>query len=241
MEMQSIITVIGGRDRHPSLAEIERVVAELRPGCILRHPTASAPGKMGTERLVGRYVKARGLAEVEPWPTRHAALDGLGSRPPTDLLLALDGGESTKSTIRAARKRGTPVIEIEPVAEPRIWNRHHGTPPALHDPAFEAGIVSSRRPSPIVYIGRGTPLGNPFELPHDETRAEAAPRILGQYRRWLGLQLRERGPAVVAALDEITAEHFVICSCWPNPCHGELVVRAWRWWNRDGRSTVAPT
>ena len=213
-----IITVIGGRDRHPSLAEIERVAAELRPGTVLRCSIAHAPGKQGTERIVSRYVKARGLAEVEPWPTRTAALAGDLARPPTELLLALDGGESSRATIRAARKRGTPVIAIEPVAEPRIWNRHHGTPPG-----------------PSFYIGRGTPLGNPFEPPHDETRAEAAPRILGQYRRWLGLKLRERDPAVVAALDEITAEHFVICSCWPNPCHGELVVRAWRWWNSGGR------
>jgi hypothetical protein len=210
-----IVTVIGGRARHPSLSEIERVVAELRPGCILRHPTASAPGKMGTERLVGRYVKARGRAEIEPWPTRRAALDGLGSRPPSDLLLALDGGESTKSTIRAARKRGVPVIEIEPVAEPRIWNRHHGTPPG-----------------PSVYIGRGTPLGNPFELPHDESRAEAAPRILGQYRRWLwpkiAIDSPERDPAVVQALRALTPETFVVCSCWPDLCHGEPVVRASR-------------
>jgi hypothetical protein len=214
-----IAVVIGGRDRHPTLAEFERVAAELGPEAVtvLRHSTAYAPGKQGTERTVARYVTARGLADVEPWPSRTAAMLGDLVRPPAELVIALDGGADTQAVIRKAEGRGIPVIRIGPVAEPKIWNRHHGTPPG-----------------PSIYVGRNQ---------HDPGKASPLGNLAGdleQYRRWLGSRLRkaDRDQAVAAAIEEITAAHFVICSCWPNPCHGEVIVRAWRWWNSDARREV---
>jgi hypothetical protein len=101
------------------------------------------------------------------------------------------------------------------VAEPRLWNRHHGNPPG-----------------PALYVGRGSPLGNPFTLEPGDDRLTAAPRILGAYRRWLWARVdqgsTEFDPAVVSAIDSITAEHFLVCSCWPSLCHAEVIVRAWR-------------
>jgi hypothetical protein len=209
-----IAAVIGGRDRHPSLAEMERVVAELGPEAVrvLRHSTATAPGKQGTERLVARYVKARELAVIEPWPSRTAAILGDLAHPQADLVIALDGGKSTQAATILAEGRGIPIVRVEPVAETKLWNRHHGEPPG-----------------PWFYIGRGSPLGNPH-------------LDLGGYKRWLWARLnpksRDFDPAVLAAIDAFTPKHFAVCSCHPNPCHGGSVIAACRWRNSQARREV---
>jgi hypothetical protein len=41
-----------------------------------------------------------------------------------------------------------------------------------------------------------------------------------------------RDPRVAAELGAITAEHYLVCTCWPRHCHGEVVLEAWRWLNR---------
>ncbi len=94
---------------------------------------------------------------------------------------------------------------------PTVINRHH---------------YKSRAefPKPWVYIGRGTPLGNPFTLKsHGRTGA------LDQYRRWLWEKIKACDPQVIAALDAITEDHHLVCSCAPLPCHGDVVVRAWEY------------
>lgn len=213
-----IIAVIGGRDRDPSLAEIERVVVEVGAATTVRYSTATAPRKQGTERTIARFVKSRGLAVVEPWPTRMAALLGDLERPPADLLIALAGGEDTRRIVATAKERMVPIVEVEPVAEPRIWNRHHGDPPWM----YIGG--NDRDPS------SASPLANPFRSGRGIGPLDS---ILDKYRRWLWERINPASlkfdHAVVAAIDALTPEHFVVCSCWPNPCHGEAVIRAWRW------------
>lgn len=92
---------------------------------------------------------------------------------------------------------------------PVVINRHH--------------YRNRRFPQPWCYIGRGTPLGNPFTL------KEHGPQALELYRRWLWDKIRDKDPAVLRALRRITAEHHLVCSCKPRPCHGDVVVRAWQW------------
>lgn len=232
--------VTGGRDRHPSLAELEAVAAELGPKAItkLRHGDCR-----GTDKTVDGFVRARALAELEVWPAdwslgaqagplrNREMLGGAAGddvfpplRERADILLALEGGRGTRDCVRAAEDLGIPVLHIEPVAEPRPWNRHHGRPPG-----------------PSVYVGRGSPLGNPFKAqPREgETRAAASARILAHYGRWLRSRLSgsERDPQVITAIESLARETFVVCSCWPNHCHAEVIIRAWRWWQGiDARS-----
>lgn len=227
--------VTGGRDHWPTLAELEQLAVEMKARGVtdLRHGDCPT----GLDRIARGYVRARHLAEVEKhpgdWKTHGKAaghirngtmLDGTtpmvkaktaGQR--AEVLFAFAGGRGTANCRDQAIKRGIEVVDIAPVDEPKPWNRHHGKP---------AG--------PSVYVGRGSPLGNPYpvELHPGETRVEAAPRILGLYREWLWLRIRrgpEHDPAVVGALEQITPEHYLICSCWPAHCHAEMIIRAWRW------------
>ena len=78
------------------------------------------------------------------------------------------------------------------------------------------------------YIGRGSPLGNPFRIGRDGTRHE----VIRKYERWLCnvlaedknsnasrefqrlLQMALRGEDVV-----------LVCFCAPLPCHGYVIKR----------------
>jgi len=95
------------------------------------------------------------------------------------------------------------------VTVPTVVNRHHYKGKPL--------------PKPWMYIGRGTPLGNPF------TVREHGDAALELYRRWLWDKIRSNDEDVLCALRRITRSHTLVCSCKPRPCHGDIVVRAWEW------------
>ncbi len=78
-------------------------------------------------------------------------------------------------------------------------------------------------PDPWIYIGRGTPLGNPYVV------GEQFANPLELYRRWLWEKLKTRDKKVVAAMRAIVPGMHLVCSCKPRPCHGDVVVRAWVW------------
>lgn len=98
---------------------------------------------------------------------------------------------------------------------PRVVNRHH----------FPDGV-----PPPSMYIGRGTPLGNPY------TVKDHGPELaMSKYREWIWGKLSVKDPAVLGELAKITEEHKLICSCKPGPCHGDVVVAAWQWLRKQQR------
>jgi len=236
----TIAVITGGRERTPTLAELKRLLEVLtaRGVTVVREGEAR-----GTDKAVAAWLRARmPEVEVEPWRVTRADWDKYGGsaghrrnramldggydaglfgereRPPADVLFAFSGGRGTANCRTEAAKRGIPIEHIEPVDEPRIWNRHHG-----------------EAPKPWLYVGRGSPLGNPFEfeLREGETRAEAAPRELDRYKRWLWPLINPGGASfdqtVATELAYITADHHLVCSCWPRHCHAEVIVRAWRW------------
>lgn len=92
---------------------------------------------------------------------------------------------------------------------PTVINRHHFKGRAL--------------PEPNVYIGRGTPLGNPF------TREEHGEQAIALYRDHLWTKIEARDPGVLAALNAITPAHNLVCSCAPRPCHGHVVLEVAEW------------
>jgi hypothetical protein len=89
-----------------------------------------------------------------------------------------------------------------------VLNRHH-----YHGAAL---------PAPWVYIGRGTPLGNPF------TKKEHGERALELYRRHLWDAIERHDPAILKAL-ALAPGTFIVCSCAPAPCHGDVVAEVWEW------------
>lgn len=234
----TIAVITGGRDRTPTLFELEQLVKVIgrRGVIVVRHGDCR-----GTDKSAAAWIKARDLADVEPWPAdwdrlgraagpkrNRAMLDGDGQsdlfgetkRPPVQLLIHFRGGDGTADCTAAAFERGLPVEWIADADEPRPWNRHHGEPPG-----------------PSIYVGEGSPLGNPWrdwraELREGETRADAAGRVLDRYRTWLWSRIKPgptRDPAVIEALEQLTTDHYVVCSCWPRHCHAEVIIKAWRW------------
>ena len=89
-----------------------------------------------------------------------------------------------------------------------VLNRHHYHRTAL--------------PTPSVYIGRGTPLGNPF------TKQEHGENALELYRQHLWNAVARRDSTILKAL-ALAPGTFIVCSCKPAPCHGDVVAEVWEW------------
>jgi Domain of unknown function (DUF4326) len=95
------------------------------------------------------------------------------------------------------------------MSTPAVVNRHHyhGKPlPELHP-----------------YIGRGTPLGNPF------AKAEHGDNALRLYAVHIWDKVEDRDAEVLAALNSISPAHSLVCSCKPALCHGDVVIEVWEW------------
>lgn len=99
-----------------------------------------------------------------------------------------------------------------------LWNKHHGEPPKDKGNPF--------------YIGRGSPLGNPYthlptKLPGTvkvRTRDEA----VELYRTWLEEKYQAGDRKVMDELHRIfeAAEQGpiqLVCFCAPHRCHGEVI------------------
>mgnify|MGYP000371465641 CR=1 FL=1 len=220
------IAITGGRDYLPTLAELEELLAFIddRGVQVLRHGDAR-----GVDRIASAFAKARRPdLELDPWPARwkehgpsragpirnRAMLDGswsplFASLNRVDVLVAFDGGKGTIDCRKAACEGGRKieVRAVQPVSEPRIANRH-ALPRSL--------------PDRHVYVGRSSPLGNPFDV------ATYGDRSLELYRRHLWDQIRGGNEDVLEAMTAVTSETTLVCSCWPRPCHAEVIVRAWR-------------
>lgn len=111
-------------------------------------------------------------------------------------------------------------------ALPVVVNRHRYLPTTGVGPGVQARTGRERRPelpAPWMYVGRGSPLGNPFT--HQEHGDDALPL----YRRWLFEQIRSNNRAVMLALRSIVPGMHLVCSCAPKPCHADVVVRCWAW------------
>lgn len=80
-------------------------------------------------------------------------------------------------------------------SEPRVHNKHHRT-----------------APDDAVYIGRGSPWGNPFVIGQHGTREQV---------------IESFGNFILPGLDftQLKGKHLV-CFCKPQTCHGDLLLRA---------------
>lgn len=77
-----------------------------------------------------------------------------------------------------------------------------------------------------IYIGRGSPLGNPY--PVKEYSRETA---IALYGPWLKRQLFDKNEAVIDALDDIANRVMagetvkLLCFCKPLHCHGDVIKK----------------
>lgn len=104
---------------------------------------------------------------------------------------------------------------------PTVVNRHHfgtkkGRPPL---------------PEPHLYVGRGSPLGNPYAL-QDFTGDRAI--VLEMYKRWLWDRIKGGDAAVLGAMRKIRPETHLVCSCAPRTCHADVIILAWEYLRKRG-------
>lgn len=76
------------------------------------------------------------------------------------------------------------------------------------------------------YIGRGSPLGNPFEINKHGTREE----VIELYKKYLELQIQQNNIKICNELNKIANVYLtgnevkLLCFCSPNKCHGEIIA-----------------
>ena len=68
-----------------------------------------------------------------------------------------------------------------------------------------------------VYIGRGSPFGNPFRIGKDGTRDE----VIKKYREWFYKRLTDPWFS-----DKVHSLKGKVLACWckPDVCHGDIIV-----------------
>ncbi len=79
-------------------------------------------------------------------------------------------------------------------------------------------VVNKRRSHYDVYIGRGSPWGNPWPVGPDGTRAQ----VIARYRVWITSDDRV-AVALRANLHRLQGK-VLGCFCAPLPCHGDVLA-----------------
>lgn len=91
-------------------------------------------------------------------------------------------------------------------------------------------IVNKYRHKPTkedVYIGRGSPLGNPYPI----TELDSRDRVCDLYESWLWEKARDVNSAQHKAIQELIYKNRegqkinLVCFCAPKRCHGNTIKR----------------
>ena len=80
------------------------------------------------------------------------------------------------------------------------------------------------------YIGRGSVLGNPFIIGKDGDREE----VIRKYKNYIWNCLR-----VVKELERLASidhKYVLGCHCKPKACHGDVIIKAVEYLNREEKS-----
>lgn len=86
-------------------------------------------------------------------------------------------------------------------------------------------IVNKHHKKSGEYIGRGSPLGNPFIIGTHGTREE----VIARYAVWLRQQIDTGNQTVLAELNRLANKAIddgtltLQCFCYPKACHGSVI------------------
>jgi hypothetical protein len=72
----------------------------------------------------------------------------------------------------------------------------------------------------FVYIGRPSPLGNPFPL-HDPSDGQARQDVIERYEKWFLERISDTG---FRDLVEEVRDRDLGCWCAPRACHGDVIL-----------------
>lgn len=101
-------------------------------------------------------------------------------------------------------------------------------------------VHNKRRHDGGQYVGRPSPLGNPYVLRRDGTRDQ----VIALYEHWLRNQVKRGNSAVLAELHRLADIHKrtgkleLVCWCAPQRCHAD-VIKAVLIENLTGHGSVA--
>ncbi len=90
-------------------------------------------------------------------------------------------------------------------------------------------VVNTKRHEPTeldIYIGRGSPLGNPYRINHRNTREE----VIAKYEEYLAEKIRTKDRPVCNELNKIyraakAGDVKLVCFCSPERCHGDIIKK----------------
>ena len=77
-----------------------------------------------------------------------------------------------------------------------------------------------------MYVGRPSPLGNPFAMQGESTRAQ----VIRDYEEWLAEQLLDPCSAASTEMSKLAAlarkqDICLLCWCAPKACHADIIKR----------------
>lgn len=88
--------------------------------------------------------------------------------------------------------------------------------------------MDALRGEPVEYVGRPSPLGNPFRLGPDGSRAE----VIAKYDIWLTKKLQDHGTPQYKELHRLIMRYIqhddnitLACYCAPQACHADIIKR----------------
>ena len=93
--------------------------------------------------------------------------------------------------------------------------------------AIKITVVNKHHKQSGEYIGRGSPLGNPYPIIKGCSDASRAV-VIAKYRVWLKEQIDTNNKLVCNELNRLVAiaqqgELKLQCFCAPLPCHGDVI------------------
>ena len=89
-------------------------------------------------------------------------------------------------------------------------------------------IVGHAKDKGAVYVGRGSPLGNPFVLTNESLRNE----VITRYKQWLNFHIQEdiQTTSIMNELERLyklslKGDLILGCpgNCHPRPCHADYI------------------
>lgn len=79
-------------------------------------------------------------------------------------------------------------------------------------------------PPGSVYVGRGSPLGNPYVIGEHGDRDA----VCDQYADRMTYRMLQGDPVILTALLGLQEDSNLVCSCAPARCHGSEIESAWK-------------
>lgn len=92
------------------------------------------------------------------------------------------------------------LFTLERTTPPQVFNKHH-----------------RNAPDTAVYIGRGSPYGNPFKIGENGTRED----VIALFEEYL-----MGSPDLLRRVKEELRDKDLVCFCKPAGCHGDVILRA---------------